>query len=378
MPRDYYEILGVQRGASRDDIQKAFRKLAREYHPDVNKAPDAHDRFQEINEAYQILSDDKKRAAYDRFGHAGVNGGAGAGPMPDFEDIFGDLFSMFTGGAASSRSNRNRPRQGADLRYDMTLTFEEAIFGLDSEIEINRHEVCDSCGGNGAAPGTAPKTCPECQGQGQVRFARQTFLGSVVNYSDCPRCQGRGSIVESPCTTCRGSGYERRKRKLTVHVPAGVDDGMRIRIPSEGEPGENSGPRGSLYVFVSVEPHEYFQRREHDIILNVSLNVAQAALGDEISVPTVDGDHSIHVKAGTQTGATVRLRERGVPKLRRDGTVAGRGDQIVIFNVEVPTHLTAHQRELFQELGETLGSEIKPQKAGKGLLERVAGLFTGE
>lgn len=377
MARDYYEVLGVSRDASANDIKKAFRTLAREYHPDINKDKDAHETFQEINEAYQVLSDDQKRAAYDRYGHAGVNGqgGFGAG-FPDIEDIFGDIsdiFNMFTG----ARSSRRRgPRQGMDLRYDLELTFEQAVFGDDVELEIMRHEACSVCNGSGAEPGTAPITCPQCTGTGRVQqVVGSALFGRVINEVPCPNCQGRGQVVKNPCHNCKGAGQEQVKKQLSVNIPPGVDDGMRIRVSGEGEPGEMGGPRGNLYVFISVKPHEYFQRRDHDIVLDIPINVAQAALGDEIVVPTIDGEESIHIKPGTQTGAVVTLKNHGVPRLRRDGTVDGRGNQHIILNVAIPDKLNQRQRELFEELGATLGTEIKPQKAGKGLLERMAGLF---
>lgn len=379
MPRDYYEVLGVARDASADEIKKAFRKLAREYHPDLNKTEDAHETFQQINEAYQVLSDDQKRAAYDRYGHAGVNGqggfGAGAG-FPDIEDIFGDfseIFNMFTG----ARGGRRRgPRQGMDLRYDLELSFEQAIFGDDVNIEISRRESCTVCEGSGAEPGTQPITCPQCQGTGRVQqVVGSALFGRVINETTCPNCQGRGQVVKNPCKNCKGSGTERVTKSLDVNIPPGVDDGMRIRVSGEGEPGESGGPRGNLYVFISVKPHEYFQRRDDDIVLNIPVNVAQAALGDEVVVPTVDGDHTIQLKPGLQSGSVITIKGKGVPRLRRDGTVDGRGDQHVIVNVEIPEKLTQRQRELFDELGQTLGTEIKPQKAGKGLLERMAGLF---
>lgn len=378
MPRDYYEILGLQRGASADEIKKAFRQRARQYHPDVNKSPDAHEHFQELNEAYQVLSDDQKRAAYDRFGHAGVNAAGGGGGFTGFEDIFGDLsdiFSAFTGGASSSRSRRG-PRQGADLRYDLKLEFEQAVFGAEIEVELTRRETCADCEGTGAAAGSSVKTCPDCQGRGQIHHTRNTFLGSMVNVVDCPRCHATGKIIENPCKTCQGTGFERKKRQINVKVPAGVDDGMRIRISGEGEPGERGGPRGNLYVFISVEPHEYFVRRDNDIVLDVSINVAQAALGDTIAIPTLEGETELPIRPGTQTGTAQRLRGKGIPKLRSDGTVSGRGDQLVILNVEVPTKLNDRQRQLFEELGKTLGTDVKAQKAGKGLLERVANLFS--
>lgn len=379
MPRDYYEVIGVQKGASTEEIKKAFRQKAREFHPDVNKSEDAHKRFQELNEAYQVLSDDQKRAAYDRFGHAGVNASGGfSGGFTNFEDLFGfgdlgDLFSAFTG----TRSRRG-PRQGADLRYDLHLTFDQAVFGAEIDADISRRETCETCSGSGAAAGSSPKTCPECNGKGQIRQTRSSFLGNIVNVTDCPRCRGTGQIIEKPCSTCQGSGFERKKRKLTVKVPPGVDDGMRIRLAGEGEPGEQNGPRGNLYVFITVEPHEYFVRRENDVVLDVNINVAQAALGDTISIPTLEGDEEMQVKPGTQTGTIQRLRGKGVPKLRSDGTVSGRGDQLIILNVEVPTKLNDRQRQLFEELGQTLGTNVKAQKAGKGLLERMASLFGGE
>lgn len=380
MPRDYYEILGITRSASTDDLKKAFRNLARQYHPDVNKSPDAEEKFKEINEAYQVLSDPDKRAAYDRFGHAGVNMGSGPGAgfagFGSFEDLFSDLFNAFAGGGArSSGANARRgPRQGMDLRYDLHLTFEQAIFGDEIEIEINRREVCETCTGTGAAAGSSPKTCPECKGSGQVRQARQTFLGSIVNVTDCPRCQGRGQIIENPCPTCQGSGRERKRRKLTVSVPPGVDEGLQIRLSGEGEPGERGGPPGNLYVVITVEPHEIFQRDGHDIILDMSINMVQAALGDTISVPTVDGEEDVEIKAGTQPGMIMKMRGKGVPKLRRDGTTAGRGDQIIRLTVDIPTKLSDRQRELLRELGDSFGTEVKP-KTGKGLFERVADFF---
>lgn len=378
MPRDYYEILGIERSASPDEIKKAFRKLAREYHPDVNHSEDAHEIFQEINEAYQVLSDDQKRSAYDRFGHAGVNGaggfgGAGQG-FPGMEDIFGDIFDIFTGG---SGRRRRGPRQGMDLRYDMRLTFEQAVHGDDVEIEIQRREVCTVCNGSGAEPGTQPITCPQCAGTGRVQqVVASALFGRVINEVTCPNCNGRGTIVKTPCHNCHGAGMVNVKKNLSVNIPAGVDDGMRIRISGEGEPGELGGPHGNLYVFISVEPHEYFQRRDNDIVLDIPINVAQAALGDSIKVPTIDNsEEEIQIKPGTQTGSVVTLKGKGVPRLRNDGTVMGRGNQHVILNVEVPTKLSPRQRELLEELGTTLGTEIKPQKAGKGLLERMAGLF---
>jgi molecular chaperone DnaJ len=384
MPRDYYEILGVPKNASQDDIKKAFRKLARTYHPDVNNAPDAEDTFKEINEAYQVLSDDNRRAAYDRFGHAGVNGGgfqaSGFGGLDDilneiFGGGFGGGFGGFPGFGTSSRRRRG-PAPGRDLRYDMTIDFEQAVFGADIDIDVNRREKCPVCGGTGAKPGTILRVCPDCGGSGQIRRTQQAFGFNMVNVTDCPRCKGKGEIVETPCEECRGSGMVTRGRTLTVKVPPGVDDGMQIRLTGEGEPSAEGGPSGDLYVVLHVTPHDYFKRRNNDIILEIPINVAQATLGDAVMVPTVDGEAELAIPSGTQSGTVIKLRDKGVPKLRRDGTTAGRGDQLVILTVQIPTKLDKEQRELFEQLGRTMGSEVIPQK-GRGFFDRVADFFAG-
>lgn len=382
MPRDYYEILGVPRNASKEDLKKAFRKLARQYHPDVSTAPDAEERFKEINEAYMILNDDDKRAAYDRFGHAGVNGGMPggfgggfSGGFPGFEEIFEEFFGGF--GGFNTRRRRRGPAKGQDLRHDLTIEFEQAIFGADVDITVRQRATCDTCNGNGAAPGTDLQTCTECNGEGQVRRVQQTLLGSMVNIAECPRCRGRGKIPTQACASCGGAGQVLRERDLTVSVPPGVDDGMQIRLSGEGEPGERGGPKGDLFVVIHVKPHEYFKRREDDIILEISINVAQAALGDAIQIPTVDGDTDLSIPAGTQSGKMMRLRGKGAPRLRRDGSTSGRGDQIVIVTVETPTRLTKEQRALFEQLAETMGHDVVPQKSGRGFLDRVADFFGG-
>jgi molecular chaperone DnaJ len=382
MPRDYYDVLGVPRNASADEIKRAFRRLARQYHPDVSSEPDAEERFKEINEAYRVLSDEDKRAAYDRFGHAGVNGGAGgfsgfggATGFPGFEEIFEEFFGGF--GGTSRRQRRRGPVQGRDLRYDLTIDFNQAVFGAEIDIEVTRRDTCNVCKGSGAAPGTTPRRCPDCNGTGQLRQVRQTFLGSMVNIVDCGRCGGSGEVIDTPCRECNGSGTVHRPRKLTVKIPPGVDDGTQIRLANEGEPGLRGGPPGDLYVVLTVTPHEFFKRRDSDILLEVSINVAQAALGDTITVPTVDGEEQIQVPAGTQSGKVIRMRGKGVPRLRRDGTTSGRGDQLLIINVETPTKLTKEQRELFEQLAKTLGSEVVPQKSGRGFMERVADFFSG-
>lgn len=358
--RDYYEILGVPRTASQDDLKSAFRRLARQFHPDVNKAPDAEEKFKEINEAYAILSDDEKRAAYDRFGHAGVRGPSG-GPdinvdFSDFADIFGDLFGF----GRASRRTRNSPRRGADLQYRLDLSFEEAVFGADKEIDITRDEVCTTCSGTGAEPGTSPVRCPTCNGAGEVRQVRQTILGSMVQVSTCPTCNGQGETISTPCHTCQGRGLERKVRQKVVSVPAGVDTGTQIRMGGEGQPGTNGGPNGNLYIVVQVKPHKYFRRREYDILMDLTVNVAQATLGAEVDVPTVDGPTKLKIPAGTQPGKVITLRSKGVPHLRG----SGRGDQLVVVNVEVPSRLTNEQRQLFEQLAKSLGSDVQPQERG--------------
>jgi molecular chaperone DnaJ len=360
--RDYYEILGVSRSASSDDLKASFRKLARQYHPDVNKSPDAEDRFKEINEAYVILSDDDKRAAYDRFGHAGVQG-AGSPNMNidfnDFADIFGEFFN-FGGFNRSSRRARSQPRRGADLQYRLDLTFEEAVFGVNKEIEISRDETCATCGGSGAEPGTTPIRCATCGGAGEVRQVRQTILGSMVQVATCPTCNGQGETISSPCRACQGRGIERKLRQRVVSVPAGVDTGTQIRLAGEGQPGQNGGPTGNLYIVIQVKPHAYFRRRDNDILMDLRINVAQATLGAEVEAPTVDGPTTVKIPAGTQPGKIITLHGKGVPHLRG----SGRGDQKVVVNVEVPSRLTPEQRELFEKLAVSLGSEVKPQERG--------------
>ena len=368
--RDYYEVLGVSRDADDTAIKGAYRRLARQYHPDVNKAADAEERFKEINEAYEVLSDADRRAAYDRYGHAATQGfpGGGAGGFggfggsgfPDLNDIFGEFFGMR--GGASSRG----PARGADLRYDLNITFQEAIFGAEKEIEIPRQEACPVCNGTGAEPGTKPIRCPQCNGAGEVRRAQQTILGQFVSVTACPRCNGEREIVTSPCSNCRGAKRIRVNRKIVVTIPAGVDDGMRIRLANEGEPGDRGGPTGSLFIVLSVKPHPLFHRQENDIILELPVNIVQAALGAEIEVPTVDGTEKINVKPGTQHGDVMRLKGKGVPILHTNGR---RGDQLISVKVVVPERLNEKQRKLLRELGESLGLESLG-KDNRNLFER--------
>jgi molecular chaperone DnaJ len=359
--RDYYEILGVPKNASSDDFKAAFRRLARQYHPDVNNESDAEERFKEINEAYAVLSDPEKRAAYDRFGHAGVKGAGGAQDFTvdfsDFADIFGDLFG-FGGFSRSSRRYRNAPRRGADLSYRLDLTFEEAVFGVEKDIEIVRDEVCVTCNGSGAEPGTSPVRCATCNGSGEVRQVRQTLLGSMVQVATCPTCSGAGETISTPCHTCTGRGVERRTRRKVVAVPGGVDAGTQIRLAGEGQPGMNGGPNGNLYITINVQPHKFFRRRENDIVLDLDINVAQATLGAEVNVPTVDGPAHLKIPAGTQPGKVLRMRGKGVPHLRSNG----RGDQLVVVNVDIPSRLSNDQRTLFEQLAKSLGSDVRPQE----------------
>src|SRR5512133_3742065 len=357
--RDYYEILGIERNAGNDEIKAAFRKLARQYHPDVNKEDGAEEKFKEINEAYGVLSDSEKRARYDRFGKEGLgNTGGFRDYTVDFSDIFEELFGGF--GFSSGRRSRNSPRRGRDLQMQVTLTFEEAVFGVEKEIEFQRDETCSRCNGSGAEPGTTPTRCTTCNGQGEVRQVRQTFLGQMVQSATCPTCNGRGEIISSPCSTCRGSGLERKTVRKNVQIPAGVDGGTQIRLAGEGGPGMSGDPNGSLFLVLDVQPHKFFKRRENDILLNLDINVAQAALGADIEVPTLDGDEKLKIPPGTQSGKVFHIKSKGVPHLRR----SGRGDQLVIVNVAVPTKLTKEQRELFEKLAESLGTTVKPQEKG--------------
>lgn len=356
--RDYYEVLGVERTCTQVEIKSAFRTLARKYHPDVNKEPDAEERFKEINEAFMILSDDQKRSVYDRFGHEGLRN---AGGMPDWNtvDPF-DIFEQFFGGFGgfSSNQRRNSPRRGKDLYYSLTLDFQETASGVDKDIDITRDEVCDRCNSSGAEPGTSPETCTTCQGRGEIRQTRQTFLGSMVQVATCPDCQGAGTIITHKCKQCSGRGYERMTVTKTIPVPAGVDDGTQIRLSGEGQPGTNGGPRGNLFIEIKVKPHQFFKRRKDDILLDLNINIAQATLGAEVKVPTLNGDEKLNIPSGTQPGKVFKLRNKGIPHLRGNG----RGDQLVIVNVEIPSRLTDEQRKLFQQLAETLGSEVLPQE----------------
>lgn len=382
MAQDYYELLGVSRDATKSDIKRAFRKLAREYHPDVSDHPDAEAKFKEINAAYEVLSDDDKRARYDRFGHDAFSGAGGynySGGVGGFEDIFEEFFNNFSGTRTSTR--RRGPRPGADRRIEVTISFEDSIFGIDQEIEYEHLEGCETCDGIGAEPGTQPSTCPMCNGSGEIRQVQQTFLGSMVRMSPCPQCGGKGTVIETPCNTCSGSGRLRQRVIRTVQIPAGVREGLQIQIRGGGDVGESPDAiPGNLYVVVHVKEHEFFKRRDNDIILDMGINVAQAALGDKVRIPTVDGEVELTLPPGTQTGKVFRLRGKGAPRLRSDGSSAGKGDQLVYITVEIPTQLSEEQRELFEQLAGTMGREVQPQRNGngRGFFDRVMDFFGGE
>jgi molecular chaperone DnaJ len=365
--RDYYDVLGVARNASEADIKRAFRKLAQSWHPDVNKSDEAHDRFKEINEAYQVLSDPQRRQAFDTFGRAGLGGaetgfdGFGAG----FSG-FGDIFDAFFGGQPGG-ARRGRPLAGSDLRYDLRITFEEAVRGTEKEIEFPVLDRCPICTGSGAAPGASAATCTQCGGRGEVRTVRQTMLGQMVNVTACPRCRGEGRVIDTPCETCKGDGRTERRKKLRVSIPAGIDEGHQIRLSNEGEAGPRGGPLGSLYVAVHVAPHPTLRRDGTELYHELDVSIAQAALGTRATVRTVEGDEEIEIKPGTQPGSELRLRGRGVPHLRRAGA---RGDLHVLVRVVVPTKLSRKERELLEAYADEAGEVVGQGTAG-GILERV-------
>jgi len=370
--RDYYEVLGVDRSASDEEIKRAFRKLAFKYHPDRNREDGAEEKFKEINEAYEVLSDPEKRASYDRWGHVGAEGfgrgfGRGFGDFDIFRG-FGDIFDAFFGGTATA--TRRGPQRGADLRYDLTISFEEAVFGCEKEIEVRRIENCSRCHGVGSAPGSQPSRCPECNGTGQVRRVQRSAFGRFVNVTTCSRCRGDGRIITDPCPQCRGTGQEERTRRIVVDIPAGVDDGSQIRLSGEGNAGSRGGSPGNLYVALSVREHPLFKRRGDNILYDLPINFAQAALGDEVEVPTVDSPVILKIPPGTQSGKIFRLKEKGVPRLRG----GGRGDQLVMIHVVTPESLNEEQRRLFKQLAKTLGQATMP-KEQKGLFHKLKDVF---
>jgi molecular chaperone DnaJ len=352
LKRDYYEVLGIERDASDEEIKRAFRQLAFKYHPDHNPDNEAEEKFKEVNEAYEVLSDPDKRAAYDRFGHGGVDGfweqdfGLGG---------FGDIFDAFFGGATATRQG---PQRGADLYYSITTAFEEAALGCEKEIEILRTENCSSCHGVGAKAGTQPNRCPSCNGTGQVRRVHQSLFGRFAHTTTCEQCRGEGRIITDPCPQCRGTGREKQKRNITVKIPAGVDNGTYIRLKGEGEAGTRGGAAGILYITLSVKEHEFFRRQNDDILCELPINFVQAALGTEVEVPTLHGKTTLKIPPGSQSGQVFRLKKQGVPRLHKDG----HGDQLVTLFVATPQSLTQKQRRLLKELGDSLGPANMPAK----------------
>jgi molecular chaperone DnaJ len=360
--RDYYEVLGVAKTASAEELKRAYRKLALQYHPDRNpNDPQAEGRFKEVNEAYEVLSDQAKRQRYDTFGHAGTQGAGDFGGA-GFGGGINDIFDMFFGAAAAGRQ-RTGPRRGSDLRLDLRLTFEEAVFGVERELTIPRAEPCEACQGSGAEAGTSPQTCPQCRGSGQVRRATQSIFGQIVNVASCPRCNGEGRIIEKPCRTCGGSGHRPGEKKVRVNIPGGVDSGSQIRLTGEGEVGPRGGAAGDLYIVIQVKPHAVLKRNGADIVYELPLSVAQAALGDTVEIPTVDGPERVEIPAGTQYGKTIRIHGRGIPHVRS----GRRGDQLVYVRVVIPTNLTEDQKQALRQLGGVSG---QPQHIEKGFFDK--------
>ena len=373
--RDYYEVLGVDRGADDATLKKAYRKLAKKYHPDMNPGDkEAEAKFKEATEAYGVLSDPDKRRQYDQFGHAAFEnggGGAGAGGFGGFDfgggdmgDIFGDIFGDLFGGGGSRRRANNGPMKGANLRAVVHITFEEAVFGCQKELEINLKDTCTTCHGTGAKPGTSPETCSKCNGTGQITYTQQTMFGSVRNVTTCPDCGGTGKIIRDKCTVCHGTGYTSSRKRIQVNIPAGIDDGQSIRIREKGEPGVNGGPRGDLLVEVQVTRHPIFQRQDMNIFSTAPITFAQAALGGDVKISTVDGDVLYTVKPGTQTDTKIRLKGKGVPSLRNSNV---RGDHYVTLVVQTPTKLNEKAKEALRAFDEACGNRpAAEEKAADG------------
>jgi len=364
--RDYYEVLGVEKGADEAAIKKAYRVLAKKYHPDMNPGDaEAEKKFKEASEAYAILSDPEKRRQYDQFGHAAFDGGAGGGGFggfdfsgADFSDIFGDIFGDFFGGRRSGRDN-NGPAKGSNIRTSVRITFEEAVFGTEKEIELTVKEECKTCHGSGAKPGTSPQTCTKCGGKGQVVFTQQSFFGTVRNVQACPDCQGKGKVIKEKCTDCHGTGFVPMKKRFAVTIPAGIDNGQCKRLSGQGEPGVNGGPRGDVLVEVIVGRHPIFQRQETNIFSTVPVSFAVAALGGDVVIDTVDGKVIYEVKAGTQTDTRVRLKGKGVPSLRNKDI---RGDHYVTLVVQVPEKLSKEAKELLKKFDEACDDSLNAAK----------------
>lgn len=370
--KDYYEVLEIDKNASTDEIKRAYRKLAKKYHPDLN--PDnseAEQRFKEATAAYEILSDEEKRSRYDRFGHAGVDPQAGSQGYGGFGDIFDDIFDIFGGGFSSGRSRRAEPTRGSDLRYDLTIEFEEAVFGVEKEIKVSKEEHCSTCEGSGAKPGTDKETCSKCRGSGEVKYAQQSPFGQFIRVGTCDMCEGTGQIIKEKCGTCGGQGKEYKTKRINVKVPAGVSSDSIISIRGEGEPGDRGGPYGDLYIYINIRPHKLFKREGNNIFVDIDITYAQAALGAKIDVPTLEGEERFTIPEGTQTGTQFRLKNEGVPNLRG----SGKGSLYFTVNVEVPKKLTDRQRELLIEFSKETGDEVKEGDHKKGFFDKVKDKF---
>ena len=365
--RDYYDVLGVSKTASAEELKRAYRNLAKKYHPDINKADDAAERFKEVQGAYDTLSDDKKRQNYDRFGtDAPDSGGFGGGG-----EGFTDIFDMFFGQQTQQRRGDARPNviRGDDLREDMELTLEEAATSVEKTIKFQRMETCDTCQGNGAKPGTKPETCSQCQGTGQLRHSQSTLLGTFHTTHPCPKCRGTGNIIPQPCVTCAGSGRTRKTRERSVKIPAGADTGMRMRLIGEGDAGANGGPSGDLYLVLYVRDHELFERRGNDLFFECNISFAQAALGDTVQVPVINGLEELKIPEGTQSGQAFTLRGKGLPDING----RGKGDEHIVVKVQVPTKLSAEQRDLLKQFAATMGENHTEQHHNKGIMGRLFG-----
>lgn len=392
--RDYYEVLGVDKGADDATLKKAYRQLAKKYHPDMNPGDaEAEKKFKEASEAYAVLSDPDKRRQYDQFGHAAFEqGGGGAGGFGGFDfsgadmgDIFGDIFGDLFGGGARRRAN-NGPMRGANLRATVRITFQEAVFGCEKQLELNLKDECETCHGTGAKPGTSPETCPKCGGRGQVVMTQQSLFGMVQNVTTCPECGGSGKIIKEKCPTCGGGGYTSSRKKIKVTIPAGIDNGQSVRIAGKGEPGRNGGPRGDLLVEVNVQRHPIFQRQDMNIFSTAPITFAQAALGGDVKISTIDGDVLYTVKPGTQTDTKIRLKGKGVPSLRNSSV---RGDQYVTLVVQVPTKLSGEAKEALRKFdaatdgslrtsGEKSETEKQEKPKKKGFMDKLKETFEGD
>lgn len=371
---DYYEVLGVSRSAPLEEVKRSYKRLAREYHPDVNKSSEAEERFKEIVEAYNVLSDDEKRARYDQFGHAGLGGGGGGGfGFQDFAGFdMGDILNTVFGGGASSRTSAraDASERGADLRYDLHISLDEAATGIEKMVDVPRLRTCAACEGSGARPGTSPETCPGCRGTGQLRHTQQTILGAFSTVAPCAQCGGTGRIVRDPCASCKGQGRVFSEDPVKVTIPSGVEDGARVQIRGEGESGLRGGPPGDLYVFIFVDEHARFQRRGKELYTEIPLSFAQSALGDTVTVKTLFTEEELSIPAGTQTGTPFRIRGAGMPGLHG----RGKGDLHVVVRIVTPTHLTDEQKDLMRQFAK----DEKPREEEKGFFERMKDRVLGE